>query len=83
VYENGTGLADVRLWVLCDYWDMRCRSADGRWQVDVITLMLTPNHHDGMWLRISEYGWHVADVRTIERLRHYVDPADLEEALSR
>lgn len=65
----------------CDYRDMRCSSADGRWQVDVITLTLTPNHHDGTWLRISEYGWHTTDVRTIEELHRYVDLADLEEAL--
>jgi hypothetical protein len=62
---------------------VRCRSADGQWRVDVINLTVTPNHHDGAWLRISRWGWWVADVRTIGELRDYLDPADLAEALRR
>jgi hypothetical protein len=60
---------------------VRCRSSDGQWQVDVIHLELTPNHHNGTWLRVSRWSYHVADVRTTEELAEYVDLADLEEAL--
>jgi hypothetical protein len=67
--------------VLHEYWGMRCRSADGQWQVDVILLSLTSDNRDGEWLRVSRWGLHVGDVRTVDELREYVDLADLEEAL--
>jgi hypothetical protein len=62
---------------------MRCRSADGEWQVDVIRLIATGTHRDGDWLRIRRWGCHIADVRTVDELQEYVDLADLQEGLGR
>ena len=59
---------------------MRCRSADGEWQVDVIRLIATGAHRDGAWLRIRRWGCHIADVRTVDE-QEYVDLADLQEGL--
>ena len=60
---------------------MRCRSADGEWQVDVINLIATGTRRDGDWLRIRRWGCHIADVRTVDELQEYVDLADLHEGL--
>lgn len=59
---------------------MRVRSRDGSWTVDVIRLSLTGNHRDGEKLRVSRWGWFVAELRTVEELADYVDLAELEEA---
>jgi hypothetical protein len=67
---------------VCDYWDVRVRSADRQWVVDVIRLALTGTHRDREWLRIKRWGWHVADVRTVAEVAQYVDLATLEEALA-
>ena len=63
---------------------MRFRSSVGEWVVDVIRLSLTSNNRDAEWFRVSRWGSHVADVRTVDELREYMDLAELEEdALAR
>jgi hypothetical protein len=46
--------------------------------VEVVQLSCTPNHRDGTWLRIKQYGIWTADVRTVAELAQYIDLADLE-----
>jgi hypothetical protein len=36
----------------------RFRTADG-WSVEVVRLTGTPDHHDGEWLRVNYFGFHV------------------------
>jgi hypothetical protein len=36
----------------------RYRTADG-WGVEVVPLTGTPDHHDGEWLRVSYFGYHI------------------------
>jgi hypothetical protein len=62
---------------------MRFRTTDGEWVVDVIRLSLTGDHRDGERFRITRHGFFVAEVKTIGELRQHVDPAELEEALTR
>ncbi|MGH3272893.1 MAG: hypothetical protein ACRDNZ_01020 [Streptosporangiaceae bacterium] len=62
---------------------MRLRSADGRWRVDLIRLSCTSDHRDGEHLRISWDGYYIAEVRTLDELSTYLNPAELEEALAR
>jgi hypothetical protein len=42
--------------------------APGGWTVEVVHLTGTPNHHDGEWFRVCQYGWWTADVRTVGEL---------------
>jgi hypothetical protein len=58
---------------------MRYRSPDGVWTVDVIHLTLTGTGRDGERLRVKRRASFEAELRTIDELRAYVDPADLEE----
>ena len=60
---------------------MKLRSKDGHWRVDLIRLSDTGTNRDGEWIRITRRGYFVAEVRTVEELARYVDPAELEEAL--
>jgi hypothetical protein len=43
-----------------------------------VQLSGTPNHRDGQWLRIKQYGAWTADVRTVAELERWVALADLE-----
>jgi hypothetical protein len=52
--------------------------APGGWTVEVVQLTGTPDHHDGEWLRISQYGVWTADVRTIGELAEWINLAALE-----
>jgi hypothetical protein len=52
--------------------------APGGWTVEVVQLSCTPNHRDGEWLRLTQYGSWVADVRTVAELQQWVDLAELE-----
>jgi hypothetical protein len=52
--------------------------APGGWRVRIVTLVATPDHHDGSWYRLTQFGWWTADVRTIAELAAYVDLAVLE-----
>jgi hypothetical protein len=65
---------------LCDSWCMRARSCDGECIIDVICLTLTGTGRDGEWLRISRWGVHVADVRTVAELAEYVELGRLRTA---
>jgi hypothetical protein len=51
--------------------------AHGGWTVQVIELTGTPDHHDGQWIRVSQYGFWVADVRTITGLERWFPLAEL------
>jgi len=53
---------------------MSYMTKDGRWQVEVIHLL-----ESGDWLRVSEYGWHTADVRTPAELEQWFSLSELEE----
>lgn len=55
----------------------RYRTADG-WSVEVIGLALTPDRHDGEWLKVSQCGAFVALVRTVAELGQWFPPAALE-----
>jgi hypothetical protein len=60
----------------------RYRTKDG-WSVEIVRLVCTPDHHDGEWLRICYFGYHVRDVRSVSELERYFPLADLEpEALA-
>lgn len=54
---------------------MKIRSRDGRWTVEVIHLEGT-----GQWLRVAEYGWWTASVRTPQELAQFgIDLSEVEE----
>lgn len=55
----------------------RYRAPEG-WTVEVVHLTGTPDHHDGEWLRVKQYGIWTADVRTIPELQQWVDLSELE-----
>jgi hypothetical protein len=59
---------------------MRFRSADGQWTIDAIRLSLTGTGRDGEQLRISHLGFFIAEVRSVDELRRYVELAELHEA---
>jgi hypothetical protein len=59
---------------------VRARSCDGEWVIDVICLTVTGTGRDGDWLRISRWGVHVADVRTVAELAEYADLGRLRAA---
>jgi hypothetical protein len=47
--------------------------APGGWTVEVVRLSLTPDRHDGEWIRLKQFGAFHADVRTpaeVERWSH-------------
>jgi hypothetical protein len=55
----------------------RYRTGDG-WTVEVVRLVLTPDKHDGEWMRVNYRGWHVADVRDVAELVRWFDLGGLE-----
>ena len=59
----------------------RYRTKSG-WTVKIVQLTCTPNHHDGSWIRLTNHGYFVADVRSPGALESYFPLADLEEALT-
>jgi hypothetical protein len=67
---------------LVEWLFVRWRTSDGRYAVEVVRLSLTGRHHDGDFIRVTEYGCHLADVCTPQELAEFVDLADLDEALS-
>lgn len=60
---------------------VRYRSSDGCWEIEVACLTGTPDKHDGERIRLRNYGWYVADVRSITDLERYVPLSDLEDEL--
>jgi len=55
----------------------------GGWAVQIVHLVATPDHHDGTWIRVTQYGSWVADVRSVAELERYFPLALLEETLGR
>jgi hypothetical protein len=55
----------------------RYRTAGG-WSIEVVRLIGTPDKHDGEWLRVCYYGYHVADVRTVAEIERWVCLAELK-----
>ena len=53
--------------------------APGGWTVEVVRLTCTPDHHDGEWIRIRQYGAYAADVRSVAELEHWIPLAELEQ----
>ena len=53
---------------------MSYATRDGRWQVEVINLA-----ESGEWLRVSEYGYWTADVRTPGELGRFFKLEELEQ----
>jgi hypothetical protein len=56
---------------------MRWR-APGGWTVEIVHLTGTSDHSDGERLRVCQYGWFTADVRTMAELERFFPLADLE-----
>jgi hypothetical protein len=52
--------------------------APGGWTVEVVRLSGTPDNRDGEWLRVCQYGYHTADVRSVGELAQWFRLADLE-----
>ena len=59
----------------------RWRTGSG-WSVEVVAVRLTPDCHDGTWLRVRYLGYWVADVRQAEELARWFPLADLAEPLT-
>jgi hypothetical protein len=53
--------------------------APGGWRIEIVRLEHTPDHRDGEWYRLTQFGSHAADVRTVAEIAAYVDLATLEE----
>jgi hypothetical protein len=58
----------------------RWRTRSG-WSVGVVTVRLTPDSHDGTWLRARYLGYWVTDVRRTDELAGWFPLVDLAEAL--
>lgn len=57
------------------------RTSDGCWSVEIVRLTETPNKRDGEWIRLRQYGFYVADLRSVAELERYVALAELQDAL--
>lgn len=55
----------------------RYRTADG-WSVETVVLSMTPDRHDGEWIRVRRFGFWIRDVRSVEELAELVPLAELE-----
>jgi hypothetical protein len=53
-------------------------SAPGGWTVEVVHVTGTGNH-DGEWLRVRQYGYWTADVRSPAELAQWLELDSLEE----
>jgi hypothetical protein len=52
--------------------------APGGWTVEVVRVTGTGNR-DGEWLRLRQYGYWTADVRSVAELAEWLELASLEE----
>lgn len=43
-----------------------------------VRLTVTPNKHDGEWLRVRQFGYFEAGVRSVADLERWSPPAELE-----
>jgi hypothetical protein len=59
--------------------------APGGWTVEVVILENTPNHHDGAWLSVSQYGFWTTDVRSVDELSAFfpLDALEPDDGLTR
>lgn len=55
----------------------RYRTASG-WSVEPVSLTLTPDWHDGQWLRVRYLGYYVADCGSVAELERWIPLAELE-----
>ncbi len=55
----------------------RYRTGSG-WSVELVSLTLTPDRHDGRWLRVRYLGYYVADCGSVAELERWVTLADLQ-----
>jgi hypothetical protein len=52
--------------------------APGGWTVEVVRLSGTPDHRDGEWLRVCQFGHWTADVKNPAELEQWFALSDLE-----
>jgi hypothetical protein len=52
--------------------------APGGWRVRVVRLEGTPNSRDGAWLRVTQFGFWTADVRSVAELSRFFPVDTLE-----
>jgi hypothetical protein len=53
--------------------------APGGWRVQIVRLEGARARPAGEWLRVTQYGWWTADVRTVAELEQWFPLAELEE----
>jgi hypothetical protein len=56
-----------------------CYRAPGGWRVEVVRLEDTPDRHDGTWLRVTQFGWWTADLRSVVELERFFPLGELQE----
>jgi hypothetical protein len=65
---------DLRQYVvMADRW-----RPHGGWAVQIVHLEGAPDHRDGTWIRVTQYGSWVADVRSVAELKRYFPLASME-----
>jgi hypothetical protein len=69
--RHDAGVADGKRW-----------RAPGGWTVEIVHLTGTSDNSDGDRLRVCQYGFWAADVRTVAELEQWFPVADLEPELS-
>jgi hypothetical protein len=63
---------------MSDRWCTR----DG-WGVETIHMTATPDGHDGESFRVTHHGCWIGYARSVPELEHWIELADLEDALTR
>jgi hypothetical protein len=53
-------------------------TAPGGWRVQIVHLEGTPGQPGGEWLRVTQYGWWTADMRTVAELERFFLLTELE-----
>jgi hypothetical protein len=52
--------------------------APGGWRVQIACLEGTPDHRDGTWIRVTQYGFWTADIRSVAELEQWFPLHSLE-----
>lgn len=52
--------------------------APGGWTVELVRVSGTPDKRDGEFLRVRQYGYFTADVRSVAELEQWFPLAELE-----
>jgi hypothetical protein len=55
----------------------RYRTASG-WSVEPVSLTLTPDRHDGQWLRVRYLGYYIADCGSVAELERWIPLTEME-----